>query len=377
MSTPTTRSFASAEGGTPYEVNGFVAAVRSHLDDLSVDEVTELTGGLEADLTDALAEADSSLSQLYGDPAEYAGELRAAAGLPPRGAVAEAPREPGLGLAARLEQDFIVPMQEAMQKVVERLDLQPWWPGVRDFLVSIRPAWWVLRAWVVVEGFFMVAGVGDSVVRGGFGGLVLLLAAIVVSVQLARQAPLPATWLRVLVAAWSLGAALLLLPLLFASTGSQNIISDGSGLELDSLSIDGEAIHNVFPYDSAGRPLTGVQLFDQNGRPLEIGEGDRGYWDDDTGISMELVPGSPVGSAPRWNAFPLQVRRNDVATDEPGPVEPAPLPLTGVPSQPGEPTSTSGPTPSASSAPSPSATATPSASPSASTGKHKDDAKSK
>jgi hypothetical protein len=59
MSTPTTRSFTSAEGGgTPYEITDFVAAVRVQLNDLSADEVTELTGGLEADLTEALAEAD-------------------------------------------------------------------------------------------------------------------------------------------------------------------------------------------------------------------------------------------------------------------------------------------------------------------------------
>ena len=75
MSGPTTRSFDTPGGRTSQEIVDFVAAVRAWLDDLSADEVTELTGGLEADLTDALAEVGSTPSDRYGDPAEYASEL--------------------------------------------------------------------------------------------------------------------------------------------------------------------------------------------------------------------------------------------------------------------------------------------------------------
>ncbi len=43
MSTPTTRSFDAADPAR--EIADFVSAVRRHLDDLSADEVAELTGG--------------------------------------------------------------------------------------------------------------------------------------------------------------------------------------------------------------------------------------------------------------------------------------------------------------------------------------------
>ena len=71
------------------EVAQFVAAVRAELADLDPEVVEELTGGLEADLTDSLEAAPGNG---FGDPAAYAAELRSAAGLPPR-----PPAAPGLG----------------------------------------------------------------------------------------------------------------------------------------------------------------------------------------------------------------------------------------------------------------------------------------
>ena len=59
------------------EVASFVARVREQLSDLTEDEREELTGGLEADLSEQLAEGGQ-----LPDPTQYADELRAAAGLP-------------------------------------------------------------------------------------------------------------------------------------------------------------------------------------------------------------------------------------------------------------------------------------------------------
>ena len=61
-------------------VAAFVAQVRARLGDLTEEEREELLGGLEADLAERLAEGETEL----GDPAAYAAELRAAAGLEPR-----------------------------------------------------------------------------------------------------------------------------------------------------------------------------------------------------------------------------------------------------------------------------------------------------
>src|SRR5690349_14631482 len=137
MSSPTTHSLDAPDGRAAQEITDFVAAVRAWLDDLSTDEVTELTGGLEADLTDALAEAGSTPSDLYGDPAKYASELRAAAGLPPRGA-GGVQRAAGAGFAEDVERNIVVPVRELIEVRLRKLDAQPWWPGVRDFLVVLR-----------------------------------------------------------------------------------------------------------------------------------------------------------------------------------------------------------------------------------------------
>ena len=34
--------------------------------------------------------------------------------------------------------------------------------------------------------------------------------------------------------------------------------------------VDGHWVSNIYPYDAQGRPLVGVQLFDQTGQPLAV-----------------------------------------------------------------------------------------------------------
>ncbi len=75
------------------EVAAFVAAVRRALDDLTPDEIDDLTGGLEADLDDALTDGGATSGiERFGSPADYAAELRSAAGLPPRAATGDGAR---------------------------------------------------------------------------------------------------------------------------------------------------------------------------------------------------------------------------------------------------------------------------------------------
>ena len=62
------------------DVAAFVSRVRESLADLSEDDRLELTEGLEADLTDQVAEHGGGV---LGDPEAYARELRAAAGFDP------------------------------------------------------------------------------------------------------------------------------------------------------------------------------------------------------------------------------------------------------------------------------------------------------
>ena len=68
------------------DVHAYVTAVRGWLGDLPPDEVEDLTGGMEADLSERAAESGERLGGLLGEPQAYAAELRSAAGLPPRAA---------------------------------------------------------------------------------------------------------------------------------------------------------------------------------------------------------------------------------------------------------------------------------------------------
>ena len=72
--------------GYPTGVAGGVAAyvreVRAELADLPIEDVDDLTGGMEADLTELAAECGGDLAGRLGSPQLYAAELRSAAGLP-------------------------------------------------------------------------------------------------------------------------------------------------------------------------------------------------------------------------------------------------------------------------------------------------------
>lgn len=283
------------------DVAAFVARVRELLVDLSEEERLELTEGLEADLTDQVAEQGGGV---LDDPESYAGELRAAAGFEP---------------AARRRRRLARPMSAA-----ETLDdLRARWDGLVGHprvapawrvLVALRPAWWVLRAWaaaVVVArlvpgwypyGLTWLPGVPAPV------GLVLLAACVVGSalVGLGRVWPggnastLARTTLLLLnvaavVAVPAINAQLDRLSWDRYSQGYNEAQWNGDG---EGLLNRGTQVCNIAAYDAEGQPLTGVQLFDQDGRPLDVR-----CWDQRS-VKVPWV----LGDVTRWNVFPLGER---------------------------------------------------------------------
>ena len=65
-------------------VAAYVSEVRAELADLPAEDVDDLTGGMEADLSELATESGGDLIGRLGTPGLYAAELRAAAGLPDR-----------------------------------------------------------------------------------------------------------------------------------------------------------------------------------------------------------------------------------------------------------------------------------------------------
>ena len=156
-------------------------------------------------------------------------------------------------------------------------------PGLRatlDFVDVLRPAWWIARAWLaawLLAAFFgMERGYG---VEGAWW--IVLLGFAVVSIQWGRgRWTIPG--LRGLVVAGNVIAVVALLPVMAAAQswggagdydmgftdGVDAAGAGGDGSAGEGLFFDGLPLENIYVYDAAGNKLSGVQLFDVDGKPL-------------------------------------------------------------------------------------------------------------
>ena len=255
----------------PVEVATFVGQVRDHLVDLTDEEREELVGGLEADLSELVADG-GSIDQL--DPATYAAELRGAAGLEVRRSTRGRRRTVGGAAGEALDWS-----RARLDTAVATGPAAATWA----FLVTLRPLWWFFRAWLAAQ--LLDVGYGPDLptpvptLMGVWPGVLVTVAFTVVSVQIGR-----ARWWPGLRAVRSVGARLALLLLnAFAIVVTPLVLgqfpASGSYTQLNQayepapaagLQNRGSYVENVFPYDAEGRPLRGVQLFDQDGRPLGV-----------------------------------------------------------------------------------------------------------
>lgn len=292
----------------------FATEVRANLNDIPTDELDDLLDGLGADLTERLADGDE-----LGDAAQYAEELRQAAGIPPRSA-STAPRP-----------TFGERVAGGKRSLADWFDRTPGRRGFRDLSVSLLPVWWVLRgtigAWVALSVFNhpMVNGLPISV-----PGTVVLIAIVILSVQWGRGKWLPATWLRHLHTASNILAIVLLLPFLgvtwnaLTSANVDYVYEDSPDFGLIS---NGEQVSNIFAYDCAGNPLDTVRLYDQNGNPLNTidpdGNTSTEFWDDEAQRSFGHTFNPLAVDAEAWNVFPLSIAPISETTGAEGKAEPA------------------------------------------------------
>jgi len=107
------------------QVTAFAKAVRRELTDLGPDTLDDLTDGLEADLADKLADGEP-----LGDPAAYAAELRAAAGVEPRGR-----KRRGVDFDSIARTAF----HETRDEFRGFVSRHSWAAALVAFLVSLRP----------------------------------------------------------------------------------------------------------------------------------------------------------------------------------------------------------------------------------------------
>jgi hypothetical protein len=292
---------AAAVNAAAGEARDYLAAVEAELADLPAEDRSALLEDLALHL-DALAaeEDDRPLAVRLGQPSTYAADLRSAAGLPARGAA-----ESTTAGSVRAWADAV------RASAVYRRAL-PALRGGGRLLVDLRPAWWVLRGYLVVlvPCFVRPDYIEDLPVpaplRSHVLGVVLVLAAVAASVALGRRR-LPR------VASIAVAAAGVLL--VVAAAGVAHGVGDDlrgrlyaaastSDPELPSekypLFSRYGPVTNVFPYASDGTPLEGVLLYDQDGRPLKVGF--QQWWADN--CARVLDQPRAADGVPVPNSFP-------------------------------------------------------------------------
>ncbi|MGA6168388.1 DUF1700 domain-containing protein [Amycolatopsis magusensis] len=309
---------------TPAVVRDYLARVRTALADLPQAEVDEILEDVRPHLLEIGGELGegatlAAMTEQLGSPESYAAELRAAGDYPapdqgeggrtnthlgarlavwsmgvmllalvPFGAVAAASlaAEPlllllpaaavlvaggwylarhGDGVLGRLPE--LKPVRSAMGRDSKAL----------AYLRSLRPAWWLLCAAVLVV-FGLLLFVDD-----GREGILALAALAVVAAVIVWFGPKSVTdrkwlWLSLPVSALVVGVVLGLVtegifkvangrygPYYGGSYPSSNM---AEGLPV--LSYGNEQVDNIYAFDAQGKPLTDVYLFDQAGKPLTL-----------------------------------------------------------------------------------------------------------
>lgn len=320
-------------------VQSFVASVRAELADLSPEDLDELTSGLEADLAERLEDSPSDPSVL-ADPVGYAAELRAAAGLPPRGG--PVPRAASGGVFSALGSAW----RALWGRYVTLVRTHSW---LRDAIHG----WWVLRGLLI--GVFLAQTVFFH--SGRLGVLAGFVVALAASWWLARRAPRARGLVIVrLGAALAAGFAALALvasgwmSLPLPEIWPSNEPSSGTYVPEPGMYLDGAHLSNLFVYGPDGRRIDGARIYSQDGSQLSL---EPFYW-------------SPAGSPPpRVYVFPYGVDGRSgwesmegwappVTVDPITPLSVSPSPEASAPVSP---TPTVNPTPSVSPTSSPSASA--------------------
>ena len=270
------------------DVAAYASAIRAALSDLTPEQTEVLLEDLEDHLREVASEAGGPLAERLGPPERYAQELRAAYGATRAGGTRQDPALRDLRLAVRA------------------VTASAWFMQVRAFLPELRPAWWVLRAYIVVllltEAFsrnYNLRPIPNPFSSRGLLEIVAAAIAIVVSVRLGRRNRALANRGRLLAIGANVLIALIAIPVLarMGTFPSYSMVeSSGSG-QSQQLIMPSGVVTNIYAYSRDGKPLTDVLLYDQEGRPLTTGSqvGD---------VTTEY----PLGSdgQPIANAYPLR-----------------------------------------------------------------------
>ncbi|MFI7546375.1 HAAS signaling domain-containing protein [Actinoplanes sp. NPDC049599] len=301
------------------EINLYVFAVRAALGDLPESLRDELLEDLPEHLAEVLADGEGSLTDRLGSPEAYAADLRTTAGF-----VGGFPDPPG-------RTDQVREMRDAALARLRIADVRlgPLFGAAKasEFLVLLRPAWWVLRGYLAAMVLaWMLDDSGQPLGLlpriGGSEAIALLLlgAGVLGSIWLGRRSLRLARGPRVALYAGSVVLVLV------ALGGFLDADSNARGSSYSDVGYENpySSVEDLFIYDEQGRLITNARVFDQNGEPLRIGNA---YCYDDDGNVTNEVTGLTYPYCPERDPFRLPVASASADPAPSGPTDgPGPMP---------------------------------------------------
>jgi hypothetical protein len=312
---------------TETRADAYLAEVRRHLQGLTDDERDDLLDDLTAHVHQVAADDERPLEESLGPPEAFAAELLASAGL-----TAEIPALPRRGLIARA--------RGRVDSAIAAVRRQPAGRAVLDFLPELRPAWWVVRGWLVVYLLTMPQNGDDTasfpfpeILDSWVAGSTAAALGAVISVHLGRRRT-PTRWV------WLVNAAAIVSAVLIAgdlqdrnvmfvdeadSGGSVYVIDPPFNAEPGVRRGDNAPITNIYAYDANGQLLDRVRLYDQEGRPIAVYPG---Y--DANGLPLATEPVIGPDGQEVTNAYPLHQATNPRFPGDPSGNIAVPPPLAGV-----------------------------------------------
>ncbi|MEV6598056.1 hypothetical protein AB0M36_14415 [Actinoplanes sp. NPDC051346] len=274
------------------EITAYVFAVRAALGDLPEAQRDELLEDLTEHLTEVMADGEGSLTDRLGSPEAYAADLRGATPF-----VGGFPDPPGRAHVFGDLKDQITPalrdhVLPPLRTADTRLGKVVGYERLSDFLRLLRPAWWVLRGYllamviaVIVDNSGQPLGLLPRVGNSVLVALFLLATAVFASVWFGRRAPRLPQWSRLSLYG---GTAILVL---VAMAGFFEVDSAARDSYYSDVDYDNpySGVQDVFVYDEQGRLVTNARLFDQNGQPIHLGN--PYCYDESEGFDVEKAGG--------------------------------------------------------------------------------------
>lgn len=295
-------------------ITPYLDAAAVHLADLPPGERAELLEDLAAHLAEIAADEGPAFATRLGSPDQYAAEFRASAGYPPAGSGSTAQRAPGR--LRTLGNDAASATRDLGARIADGVRGFPGGTALMTLLPRLRPAWWVLRAWLaaLVVGIDWPTGAYNGI--GHWGAFVWQMLFVILSVawglRTERRGAGAPTAERVVLFLLNGIAVWICLLGVFGSgplTDLNSRVSQAYGDpepyapygSAGGLNVDGTPVTNLSAFDLEGNPIPGFQLFDQDGNPVVAVTDQSGP----NGEAVYPLPATDATGYPVSGAFPL------------------------------------------------------------------------